>query len=187
VLESVQCTSVCLGDRSGLVTLKVYSKVGGEGHWPPAACGRAGGERRTAPSGSLGWWAVAREGGYGRGPQGAGILGAWPLPASTREGCCHSAGRALGWPRGLRKGSAAVDTHAARPEEPPCRPRASGNRFCCCVILYQPLLSMLPAAASFLRPFVWALLGVCPFPSRSPPAKCHNVPEVHGGRERAGT
>ena len=29
-------------------------------------------------------------------------------------------------------------------------------------------------------PALWCLLRVCPFSSRSPPAKCHNVPEVHG-------
>lgn len=129
-----------------------------------ASLGRRG---REDPPGS----APSRRHSGGRlSPSGAGAL---PAARPSRR----SGGRA----------PAAVDTHTARPEEPPCRPRVSGNWFCCCVILYQLLLSLLPAAPFFLCPFVWYLLRVCPFSSRSPPVKCHSVPEVHGGRERAKT
>jgi hypothetical protein len=120
----------------------------------------------------------------GRG--GPRVVGARPRAAGAGERGCQSAGPAPPAPRsGGRAGR--LLTGSRRGPGSGCRPRASGNLFCCCVISYQRLLSLLPGAAFFLRPFVWTLLGVCPFPSRSPPAKCHSVPAVHGGRERAGT
>lgn len=132
---------------------------------------------RRAPAGS---WAA---GPVGRG--GLRVGGARPRAAGARERCCHSVGSA---PPARRSGARArrLLTGSRRGPGSRRRPRDSGNRFCCCVISYQRLLSLLPAAAFFLRPFVWTPLGVCPFPSRSPPAKCHNVPAVHGGRERTG-
>lgn len=151
----------------------------------PAAGGGAGRGRRTAPCGTPGWWVVAESGNLpcgGRRTPSPGRSGREDPPGSApfrqHPGGRLSSSRAVSQPAARpspRSGGwapAAVDTHFARPEKPACWPRVSGNRFCCCVILYQPLLFLLPAAPFFLRPFVSYLLRACPFSSRSPPAKC---------------
>lgn len=165
------------GGKGRQPPLRVLARAEGTEPPPPGA-GLVGPGREREPTS----WGSSRP---TPGPQGAGVssrVGPFP-PAPGRAAVT----RQPALPGGLEDGLPRLLTRTVRgPRIRPCRPRVSGNRFCCCVILYQPLLSLLPAAPFFLRPFVWCLLRECPFSSRSPPAKCHNVPEVHGGRERAG-
>lgn len=125
-----------------------------EGAGPPPLGAQASGSWRRAGTCGLGAAApLPRAAGGGR------ILRARPLPSGTREGGCHPAGPELGWPPALpgslEEGFRRLLTRTLRGRRSRlCRPWVSGNRFCCCVILYQPLLSLLPAAPFFLRPFV---------------------------------
>lgn len=140
--------------------------AGGKGAPAPTAGGGAGGGRRTAPSGSLGWWVLAESGNlapgaaalHPRASRGGRPLPARPLPACTPEGGCHPArpaqGRPPALPGSLEEEFRRLLTRTLRGQSSRlCQPWVSGNRFCCCVILSQPLLSLLPAAPFFLRPF----------------------------------